>query len=380
MTIPSNMKPLFFLSLLAGTLLAPAASVAGPVTRYDVAVPFEVLVRAPAGTLAWTPAAFSGNVERVKSVAGPLADIGRAEVERWHRLGAKVYAELSAEGVRTNAASAYFLGFDGIVASASAGLAEGLKDVAAYSRMNELSRKVARMTSPDKVGLEGRMGLFQLDRIDVAADDPDVCRLEAYARIRRLAAFAKEPEGVAFDLKLVERPPLVRELPKTKRRGQPTKAEIAAALRDLRYVAAWDRAFWRYQILFGRADGEKHIGYPDPGVETFCWRDYANEKLFMERRFEILKRKYAKTVELLRYDKDDPRASPKILGKEETEIRAAYDLLPDLLNVPEEAARLRIAYYLDRFAGRPIPPLPAVVEKKKIVLEIKDDADDISLE
>lgn len=366
-----------FLSLLlAGSAFSLGA---GPMTRYDLAVPFQVLERAPTEAVRWTPQAFAGDVDKVAAIAGPLADIARAEVERWHRIGVRVYAELPAEGARTNAANAYLRGFDGLIAAPSPALAEGVKDVTAYARMNELAHKVAKLTSPDKVGLEGRMGLFQLDRISVSSDDPDVCRLEAYARIRRLAAFAKEPEGIGFDLKLVERPPLLRQELKTKRRGQPTKAEITAALRDQRYWKCWNDTFWKYEILRSRADGEKHIGYPDPGVETFCWREFANETLFMERRFEILKRKYAKTAGLLYCKKDDPKSKPAILDKEEPEIRAAYDLLPDFLNLAEEAARLRIAYYLDRFAGRPIEPLKAVVEKKKVVLDLDSQDDDLEL-
>ena len=365
-----------FSLLLTGSALSLGA---GPMTRYDLATPFGVLERAPAEAVRWTPQAFAGDIDRVEAVVGPIADISRAEVERWHRIGVRVYAELPAEGARTNAANAYLQGFDGVVAAQSPALAEGVKDVTAYARMNELAHKVTQLKTPDKVGLEGRMGLFQLDRIAVSSDDPDVCRLEAYARIRRLAAFAKEEPGIAFDLKLVERPPLRRQELKTKRRGQPTKAEIAAALRDLRYWRCWNDTFWKYEILRSRADGEKHIGYPDPGIETFCWREFANEKLFMERRFEILRRKYAKTAELLYWKKDDPKSKPAVLDKEESEVREAYDLLPDFLNLPEEAVRLRIAYYLDRFAGRPIDPLPAVVEKKKVVLDLSADDDDLSL-
>ena len=339
-------RPLISTRGLSQLLLSvPLVCVAAPVTRYDVSVPFEVFDGAPREAVRWTPTAFRGEIDTLVAVVGPLAEITRGEVERWHRLGVRVYAELPAEGTRTNAASAFLLGFDGVVAPPSDARAEGLKDVAAYARLNELACKVLLLRDPDKVWLEGRMGLFQLDRIDPGEDDPDVSRLEAYARIRRLAAFAREPEGVAFDLAVQPRPPIRRPEIKIRRRGRPTKAEIVAALSDRRYLACWDRVFWKYEILRSRSDGERHIGYPNPGIETFCWREYASEKLFMERRFEILKRKYAATA----------------------------DLLPDFLTLREETARLRLAYYLDRFAGRPVEPLEAEVKKQKVELDLDAD-------
>ena len=349
--------------------------------RFDPNRPFEVCASAPADAVALTPQTISNDVTRLVRVRAPLGAVSADDLERWHALGVAVLAELPAEGVRTNAVSAWLQGYDGLVVPPSDALKSALADVAALSRLNVLAREVRTMKSPDKMELEGRRGLFHLERINVAKDDPDLTRLNAYARIRRLAAFAKKPEGIAFDLKLPERPPLVPKKLPTKRREGPSKAEIADAIWTRAHFKCYDAAVKPWENLLQVAYEESLIGFPDPGVPTCCAGDYENERLFVERRLEIVRRKFGSAAEGLRCPAErnaHEAKPPKALSAGAAEQKRIYALLPEMDQLVETVLRLRIAYMLDRLSGRTIDPLPPP-PKKAVELNIEEDSDDLSL-
>lgn len=350
-------------------------------TRFDPERPFEVCSSAPADAVALTPQTISNDVTRLVRVRAPLGAVSADDLERWHAMGIAVLAELPAEGVRTNAVSAWLKGCDGLVVPPSDALRPALADIAALSRLNVLAREVRTLKTSDKMDLEGRRGLFHLERINVAKDDPDLTRLNAYARIRRLAAFAKKPEGIAFDLNLPERPPLVPKKLATKRREGPSKAEIENALWTRSHFMRYDAAVKPWEERLRIAYEESLIGFPDPGVPTCCAGDYETERLFVERRLEIVRRKFGSAAEGLRCPLErnaNKAVPPKVLSAGEGERRRVYALLPEMDLLVEEVLRLRIAYMLDRLNGRAIDPLPPP-PKKAVELNIEEDSDDLSL-
>ena len=148
----------------------------------------------------------------VKSVVGSLWKTkDDLQAERWRGLGVPYYALLAIPYVvnpdawrRAAGVKAWQLGFDGVALPpelkvdpvVAAGLEDAEIDVRYLSYVSELANGLAdKSRNPVKVTYEGRLGQFWVDRVRVAADDMDVVRLEAQARIVRLLAFAKK--GVA---------------------------------------------------------------------------------------------------------------------------------------------------------------------------------------
>lgn len=359
--------------LAAGSLRAESPGGA----RFDPDRPFEVFASAPADAVRMKPDTISNDVTRLKCLVAPVGSVSANDFDRWNAIGVPILAALPKEGARTNAVSAWLQGYAGIVAAPSDDLALGLTDVRALARLNALSRKVKAMKAPDKMWLEGRRGLFQIDSINVARNDADLTRLNAYARIRRLAAFAKEPEGIAFDLKLPERPPLVPKKFVTKRRQGPTKSEIAKEFWNHAHFETYDRAIRPWTELARWAYEESLMGLPDPGVPTWCWRDHENEKQFVERRLEIVRRKFGPVADMVRsVGKSDAHrpTPPKALAETGDEQRRIYDMLPEMDLLVETVARMRVEYMLDRLNGREVKELPPP-PKKKLVLKIDDPED-----
>ena len=163
----------------------------------------------PADWARETPATYSNDYAKVKSVVGSLwRTKDDLQSERWRTLGVPYYALLDIPYVvnpdawrRAAGAKAWLLGFDGVALPpetkvdpvVAAGLEDAAIDVAYLSYASELANRLAdRRRNPVKVTYEGRLGQFWVDRVQVASDDMDVVRLEAQARIMRLLAFTKK--------------------------------------------------------------------------------------------------------------------------------------------------------------------------------------------
>lgn len=338
-------------------------------TRFLPERAFEWFDAEPADAVALTHSAISNDVTGIARVCGTLGLTSVEEVERWHRLGIPVLAKLPGEAPRKEAVSAFLIGFDGVVAPDGEEVRYGKADVAALARMNELARKVCDLQDRDGMRLEGRMGLFQLESVDAVRDDPDLTRLHAYARIRRLAAFAKEPEGIDCVLELPPRPELVPQKPPTKNRLGPSPSEIDAALKDRSHFLKYDEAVRPWERLLEISEEEALIGFPDAGAPSCSWRDAKSERMFVERRLELVRRKFSSAAEGMRCEPGAKAKPPKVLSEGDAERRRVYDLIPEMDLLPETVIRLRVAYLLDRLQGREIAPLPP--EEKTVELEIE---------
>jgi len=351
-------------------------------SRFEPERPFEVCETPPEDAIELTPQTMSGDLAKVWRVRTAFGSVSADDMERWRALGVAVFAELPSENARRNAVSAYLQGYAGIIAAPSPELNEGLKDVRALARLNELARKARTMKTPDKIWIEGRKGLHRIDLVNAAEHDPDLVRLNAYARIRRLAAFLKEPAGIDFDLNLPVRPPIVPKPFPTKRREGPSKEEIRQQLGSPVHLKLYQAAVGPWYALKESSYEESLLGFPDPGVPTCCVGDYENERLFVERRLEIVRRKYAPVVEALGFDVNGVVRSkePRILSETEADQRRVYDILPELQTLGETVIRLRIEFMLDRLSGREIRELPPQ-PKKKVELKIEEsDQEEIGLE
>ena len=128
---------------------------------------------------------------------------------------------------------------------------------------------------------------------------------------------------------------------------------------DPGFKNAWGDARWWACGMNDRGGKEKWIGYLDPGVETFQWRNAASEKLFVLRRAEKTLRVYEPFLELLSFKESGEDASrPAILRASQADRDAYFKKLPGLLHAKDEFIRERRAYLLDRFLGRESPELP----------------------
>lgn len=163
----------------------------------------------PADWTVETPETYAKDSASVSSVVGSLWKTkDDLQPERWRTLGVPYYALLDIPYVvnpdawrRAAGTKAWQLGFDGVALPPAAkldpvvraGLEDAAIDVAYLSYASELANGLAdKRRHPVKITYEGRLGQFWVDRVNVAADDMDVVRLETQARIVRLLAFVKK--------------------------------------------------------------------------------------------------------------------------------------------------------------------------------------------
>lgn len=134
-----------------------------------------------------------------------------------------------------------------------------------------------------------------------------------------------------------------------------------ALLRDRAIVWEYQSARWKYNSVFDFSQKERWIGFRDPGVETFVWRQADSERLFHERYAQTVYQPCEGLVDLL--DDWGGKRKAKILGMSEQARQRAFDRLGDLVSASEALADARRRYLLDRFMGRELAP--AVQERAR---------------
>ena len=128
-----------------------------------------------------------------------------------------------------------------------------------------------------------------------------------------------------------------------------------ALLRDRGIVREYQTARWRHASVFDFSQKERWIGFRDPGVETFAWRQADSERLFHERYARTVYRPCDGLVDLL--DDWGGKRRAKILGLAEPARQRAFDGLGGLVSASEALADARRRYLLDRFMGRALAPV-----------------------
>ena len=128
---------------------------------------------------------------------------------------------------------------------------------------------------------------------------------------------------------------------------------------DPGFKNAWGGAQWWACGMKDRSGKEKWVGYLDPGVETFQWRNAASEKLFVERRAERVLRIYQPFMELLNFsERGEDKSGPAILKASQADQDKYFAMLPGMLHAKDAFVRERRDYLNDRFFGREIAELP----------------------
>lgn len=148
-----------------------------------------------------------------------------------------------------------------------------------------------------------------------------------------------------------------------------------ALLRDRGIVREYHSARWKYASVFDFSQKERWIGFRDPGVETFVWRQADSERLFHERYAQTVYQSSDGLVDLL--DDWGGQRKAKILALAEPARQRAFDGLGGLVSASEALADARRRYLLDRFMGRALPP--AVPERARsaesVAVPLAPDAD-----
>lgn len=147
-------------------------------------------------------------------------------------------------------------------------------------------------------------------------------------------------------------------------------------LRDRGIVREYQDTRWKYASVFDFSQKERWIGFRDPGVETFAWRQADSERLFHERYAQAVYQPCDGLVDLL--DDWGGNRKAKILGLAEPARQRAFDRLGGLLSASEALADARRRYLLDRFMGRALAPV--VPERKRpeesVAAPLAPDVDD----
>lgn len=152
-----------------------------------------------------------------------------------------------------------------------------------------------------------------------------------------------------------------------------------ALFRDRGIVWEYQSARWKYASVFDFSQKERWIGFRDPGIETFVWRQADSERLFHERYARTVYQPCDGLADLL--DDWGGHRKAKIRDLAEPARQRAFDGLGGLVSASEALADARRRYLLDRFMGRELAPaVPERARAKEAVDEplVPDaDSDDV---
>lgn len=152
-----------------------------------------------------------------------------------------------------------------------------------------------------------------------------------------------------------------------------------ALFRDRGIVWEYQSARWKYASVFDFSQKERWIGFRDPGIETFVWRQADSERLFHERYARTVYQPCDGLADLL--DDWGGHRKAKIRDLAEPARQRAFDGLGGLVSASEALADARRRYLLDRFMGRElVPAVPERARAKEAVDEplVPDaDSDDV---
>ena len=166
--------------------------------------------------------------------------------------------------------------------------------------------------------------------------------------------------------------------------------------KDFDLVEAYRPMRAKYVDLNDHSQKERWIGYLDPGVETFAWRQADSEKLFFERCAEPISREFETALGLLEFQPNNEKKrregcriwkDPKSLELAEPAKAKLFDLIDGFNYASDRYSAARKKYLEDRFMGREIaPPPPAKAKRVKSAATLKapdaeaDDTGAISLD
>ena len=129
---------------------------------------------------------------------------------------------------------------------------------------------------------------------------------------------------------------------------------------------------------------EKWIGYLDPGVETFAWRQADSEKLFFDTYAAAIANEFDEALKLLEYGLDpeskDRTIPPKSLKLADPAKERLFGMIDDFNYASDNFTAARFKYLNDRFMGRKMAAVQPVKPKKPASEASKLKAPDASVE
>ena len=167
-------------------------------------------------------------------------------------------------------------------------------------------------------------------------------------------------------------------------RMPPFKAARDGLFKDKDLVEAYRDMHAKYCDIYDYSQEEKWIGYLNPGVETFAWRQADSEKLFFDTYAAAIANEFDEALKLLEYGMDAKlkrRAiPPKSLKLAEPAKARLFRLIDDLNSASDSFTSSRLRYLNDRFMGRKMAAAQPVKPKKPVSAASKLKAPDASVE
>ena len=149
----------------------------------------------------------------------------------------------------------------------------------------------------------------------------------------------------------------------------PFRAARDGIFKDMDLVEAYRDMRAKYCDIYDFSQKEKWIGYLDPGVETFAWRQADSEKLFYNTYAAAIANEFDEALKLLEYgmDPDSKRRTipPKVLKLADPAKDRLFGMVDSFNYASDSFTTCRLKYLNDRFMGRKAAPAAVVQPKKK---------------
>lgn len=162
------------------------------------------------------------------------------------------------------------------------------------------------------------------------------------------------------------------------------KAARDGLFKDHELVEAYREMRAKYCDIYDFSQKEKWIGYLDPGVETFVWRQADSEKLFFDTYAAAIANEFDEALKLLEYgmDQESRRRTipPKSLKLADPAKERLFGMIDDFNYASESFTASRLRYLNDRFMGRKMASAQPVKPKKPASAASKLKAPDASVE
>ena len=167
-------------------------------------------------------------------------------------------------------------------------------------------------------------------------------------------------------------------------RVPPFKAARDGLFKDRDLVEAYRDMHAKYCDIYDYSQKEKWIGYLDPGVETFVWRQADSEKLFFDTYAAAIANEFNEALKLLEYGLDKEgkyrTVPPKSLKLAEPAKARLFGMIDDFNYASDSFTAARLKYLNDRFMGRKMAAAQPVKPKKPASAASKLKAPDASVE
>lgn len=168
-------------------------------------------------------------------------------------------------------------------------------------------------------------------------------------------------------------------------RMPPFKAARDGLFKDHELVEAYRDMHAKYCDIYDYSQKERWIGYLDPGVETFAWRQADSEKLFFDTYAAAIANEFNEALKLLEYglDPENKRyrtVPPKSLKLADPAKERLFGMIDDFNYASDSFTASRLRYLNDRFMGRKMAAAQPVKPKKPVSAASKLKAPDASVE